>query len=149
MAIDVLAFGAGAAANAAGNLISERVSPDPTVELLQQIVAALNGVHQAVSRSNHETIVINLGSGASNEYMLPDKGRAHVSILIPSVTMSGGNITTALLTFYIPGVGQLTTTLTLGWTQLDLPYGTRMWTADGNSYSCLLSFRDDPLGTPL
>lgn len=145
MAIDVLAFGAGAAANAAGNLISERVSPDQTVQILQEIATVLGNIHRAVARNTHEDLIVFL-SPSPAEYTIPDKGREHLSILVPSQTSTGTSITSTSLTFFIPGVGRLIQQVFVGWTQLDLPSGTIIQTNDSNSYTCILSFRDDPLG---
>ena len=151
MAIDVLAFGAGAAANAAGNLISDRIAPhtDPTVQLLQTMVDHLNNINHALDRSSHTDIIIQLTPETTGDYVIPDHGWLHLSLLLPSMTMGGTNITTAQITFMIPGIGRLTTNLSLGWNLLDLPAFTRIWTADTNTYNCILSFRDHPLGSPL
>lgn len=148
MAIDVLAFGAGAAANAAGNLISERVSPDRTENLLQQIVLGLENIHKAISRSSHTDIVVVIGP-SPQEYVIPDYGRDHLSILVPSQTTAGTNIVSASLIFNIPGIGNHTEQVFIGWTQLDLPAYTRIWTNDSNTYNCILSFRDHPIGDSL
>lgn len=138
----------GVAGNAAYSKLTESIAhPDPQLAALILAVKHLENIHKAVSRNSHEDLIFQLGSASTSEVVVPDKGRPHLSILIPSQTTTSGNITSAQLVFAIPGVGQLTSNLSPGWTQLDLPAWTRIWTADSNSYNVILSFRDDPLGS--
>jgi hypothetical protein len=87
-------------------------------------------------------------------YQLPNNNRKHVSIFFPSGasgTLGSFSQTTASGSFYfgIPGVGIHVKTINAGWCQIDLPPHTEISTADGNTYSVVVSFRDDPIGTAL
>jgi len=87
-------------------------------------------------------------------YLLPEHNRRHVSIFFPSgASGTAGSFTQAtasgIFYFGIPGVGIHVKTINAGWTQIDLPPNTEISTADGNSYSIIVSLRDDPIGTAL
>jgi hypothetical protein len=150
--IDPTLIGLGVAEGIAGNLLTDKlVSPppenDPQFRMMQMMVKHLEEINRSVSRNSHEDLIFQLGTSSTSEVVVPDKGRDHLSILIPSQNTSGTLISVAQLIFAIPGVGQLTTNLTPGWTQIDLPPYTRIWTNDSNSYNVILSFRDNPLGS--
>ena len=89
-----------------------------------------------------------------NVWMLPNHNRKHVSIFLPSgVTGTAGNYTPNLTTvkfyFEVFGAGLHVKTMTLGWNQLDVPIGTTISSADGNTYSIIVSLRDDPIGAAI
>jgi hypothetical protein len=85
---------------------------------------------------------------------IPEHNRKHLAIFFPSgISGTPGAYTPTLTSikiyFQVAGVGAHTKTLSPGWTLLDLPPNTEISTADGNTYSCILSFRDDAIGTAL
>lgn len=84
------------------------------------------------------------------QYQVPEHNRPHLCLFI-STGLSGesGNYTPARsgcrLHLEIPGAGVHIRTIKPGWTQLDLPAGTMIATADGTTHAGLISMRDDPL----
>lgn len=87
-------------------------------------------------------------------WTLPEHDRKHVCMFIGSgATGTAGNyapvLTTVKLYFEIPVAGTHIKSMSIGWNQLDLPPGTLIYTADGNTYPVIVSFRDDPIGAAI
>lgn len=143
---------AGAAAGVMADRIVDCIDPDErsvAVQLLAVIAAnsmILTAHSEEIFPKRDEVSVLRPYPA---EIELPDYNHPHLSLFVPSQNTSGTSISTAQLRLMMPGVGILYKNVSCGWTQLDLPPGTMISTNDSNTYNCLLSYRNDALGSSL
>lgn len=112
------------------------------IDLLEEQNKLLHDILKSVSAEANppKESIANLFPVGQTGFGIQDNGFNHLSIF---------SATSIPVSIRVPGLPAYLGTLTQGWSQIDLSYGTSINSGDANTYPVLISYRDDAIGSAL